>query len=149
MQAIGEAGEGHSFTSKAEGPIPFRHKGEQLPLFTRVIYAEQVSENIMSVPEACDHGFSFVFTREGVKMYKAEDCHVQGQAVLTGTEPVSFTCISPPQRRSLRGLPRRPHVISCCHLRLRPTLRFPGGSAFNLRITLALQVSTPCWRQPT
>lgn len=34
---IGEAGEGHSFLSKAEGMIPLRHQGEQLPLFTRAI----------------------------------------------------------------------------------------------------------------
>ena len=85
MIAIGEAGEGHSFTSKAEGQIPFRHKGAALPLFTRVIYADQVSENIMSVAEAADNGFTIVFNKEGVKMYKAADCEVQGAPVLTGT----------------------------------------------------------------
>ena len=36
-------------------------KGEALPLFTRTIYAEQVSENIMSVPEAVDKGYAVLF----------------------------------------------------------------------------------------
>ena len=83
--AIGEAGTGHSFTSKAEGSIPFKHKGEAMPLFTRAIYADQVSENIMSVAEAVDNGFSILFTKEGVHMYRASECVVQGKAMLAGT----------------------------------------------------------------
>ena len=82
--SIGEAGQGHCFTSKAEGPISLRLKGEQLPLFTRTIFADQVNENIMSVPEAVDGGYTVIFTAEGVKMYKASDCTV-GTPVIIGT----------------------------------------------------------------
>ena len=83
--SIGEAGQGHCFTSKAEGPISLRLKGEQLPLFTRTIFADQVNENIMSVPEAVDGGYTVIFTAEGVKMYKASDCTVSGTPVIIGT----------------------------------------------------------------
>ena len=38
-----------SFMSKAEGAILITAKGRELPLFSRVTYADQVSENIMSV----------------------------------------------------------------------------------------------------
>ena len=66
---IGEAGQGHSFTSQGEGTIPLHVYGKPLPLFARTSYAEQVSENIMSVPEAVDRGYAVLFTRHGVEVY--------------------------------------------------------------------------------
>jgi len=69
---IGEAGVGHTFTAQAEGCIPLRLGKEKLPLFARTIYAEQVNENIMSVPEAIDNGFSILFDKSGVRFYNKQ-----------------------------------------------------------------------------
>jgi hypothetical protein len=80
---IGEAGSGHTFTSEAEGPIAFAVDGEKLPLFKRTIFAEQVGENIMSVSEAVDKGYTMLFNKEGVTLYH-KDVKVRGDAVLSG-----------------------------------------------------------------
>ena len=80
---IGEAGKGHAFMSKAEGAIMLTVKGKELPLFNRVIYADQVSENIMSVAEAVDRGYSVVFTTKGVQICHADDVKVAG-SILNG-----------------------------------------------------------------
>ena len=58
-------------------------KGKELPLFNRVIYADQVSENIMSVAEAVDRGYSVVFTTKGVQICHADDVKVAG-SILNG-----------------------------------------------------------------
>ena len=46
---IGEAGQGHSFFSEAEGPIAAKSQGKTVPLLSRVIFAKKVHENIFSV----------------------------------------------------------------------------------------------------
>ena len=66
---IGEASAGHVFTAEAEGAISLKLKGRPLPLFERAIYSENVTENIMSIPEAVDAGFTVVFDKHGVKFY--------------------------------------------------------------------------------
>ena len=78
---IGEAGSGHTFTSEAEGPISFTIGGENLPLFKRTIFAEQVGENIIS--EAVDRGYAMLFNKEGVTLYP-KDVKVRGAAILFG-----------------------------------------------------------------
>jgi hypothetical protein len=81
---IGEAGSGHSFTSEAEGAIPIHVRGEALPLLGRAIYAEKVSENILSVGEAVDQGYAVVFTNAGVEFHQTEDIRVPENPVLRG-----------------------------------------------------------------
>jgi len=81
---IGEAGQGHSFMSQGEGSIALHARGKQLPLFSRAIYAADVQENIMSVPEACDRGYAVVFTQKGVQLFNPEDVKLRGAPVLSG-----------------------------------------------------------------
>ena len=81
---IGEAGQGHSFLSQVEGPITLRVKGKDLPLFLRTIYADQVHENIMSVPEAVDQDYLVLFGRNGVWLFNPEDIKLLGKPVLSG-----------------------------------------------------------------
>ena len=69
---IGEAGTGHSFCSEAVGPISFKVRGERLPLLSRTIFAKQIHENILSVPEAVDRGYAVLFTKQGVSFYEVE-----------------------------------------------------------------------------
>ena len=82
---IGEAGEGHSFLAEAVGPISFKHNNEQLPLFSRTIFARKVSENIMSVSEAVDKGYKLLFEKSGVKMFREADINIKASPVLSGT----------------------------------------------------------------
>jgi len=81
---IGEAGRGHSFTSEAEGPISISVAGRQLPFLSRTIFAKGIHENIFSVAEAVDKGFTLVFTAKGVRVMKANDVVLRGAAVLSG-----------------------------------------------------------------
>ena len=105
---IGEAGTGHSFTSQAEGCIPLRMRGKQLPLFTKTIYAEQVNENIMSVPEAVEKGYSVVFTRAGVRFYDKQ-LEVKDEPIIIGARDprnrlfyVNFA--TPPKREAVASI---------------------------------------------
>ena len=66
---IGEAGRGHSFNSEAEGPIAVSIDGVPLSLLKRTIFAKQIGENIMSVSEAVNQGFSLLFSKAGVALY--------------------------------------------------------------------------------
>ena len=81
---IGEAGQGHSFQSQAEGPITLHVRGKVLPLFSRTVYADQVHENIMSVTEAVDQGYVVVFNSKGVQLRHPKDVHLRGGPVLSG-----------------------------------------------------------------
>jgi len=81
---IGEASQGHSFTTTEEGAIPLRVRGEAIPLFGRAIYAEQVGENLMSVSEAVDRGFTVVFTKDAVEFHKAATVRVPDNPILKG-----------------------------------------------------------------
>ncbi len=81
---IGEAGKGHSFLSEAEGPIFISVGNKQLKLFERTIFASKIGDNIMSVSEAVDKGFTVVFTQQGVQIYKADGVAIKGEPVLTG-----------------------------------------------------------------
>lgn len=84
---IGEAGQGHSFSSQGEGAIPLHVRGKELPLFTRTLFAEQVSENIMSVPEAVDRGFAMFFHNRGVEIYNADEVKLDAKPVLRPQDP--------------------------------------------------------------
>ena len=81
---IGEAGLGHTFESSAEGPIALRTNGRGKPLLNRVIYADQITDNIMSVPEAVNAGYTVVFNREGVDMYHHGEVEMKAAPVLQG-----------------------------------------------------------------
>ena len=70
--------------SQGEGSIALHARGKQLPLFSRAIYAADVQENIMSVPEACDRGYAVVFTQKGVQLFNPEDVKLRGAPVLSG-----------------------------------------------------------------
>jgi len=99
---IGEAGAGHSFTSEAEGAIPLRVRGKMLPLFERAIYADSVSENIMSVPEAVDRGYTVVFTKTGVEFHEAEKVRVPAEPILKGARtPATDYSMSPSRAHRL------------------------------------------------
>jgi len=84
---IGEAGKGHAFNSKAEGIISIKTKGNELPLFKKVIYADQVNENIMSVAEAVDQGFTAVFTKNGVQLHWEADVETKNPILIGGRDP--------------------------------------------------------------
>ena len=81
---IGEAGQGHSFTSDGEGAIPLHVQGKAIPLFERTIYAEKVGENIISVAEAVDRGLTVVFTKDAVEFHKATTVRVPVNPILKG-----------------------------------------------------------------
>ena len=53
---IGEAGSGHSFYSESIGAVALKVKGERLPVLSRTIFAKQIHENILSVPELLEGG---------------------------------------------------------------------------------------------
>jgi hypothetical protein len=81
---IGEAGQGHSFSSQAEGPLSLHVGGKVLSLFSRTIYADKVQENIMSVSEAVSKGYFMVFSQAGVMLFHPKDVHLRGAPILTG-----------------------------------------------------------------
>ena len=81
---IGEARRGHSFPSQGEGAIPLQVRGKQLPLLARTVYAEKVSDNIMSVPEAVDKGYTVVFNKHGVDMYEEGAVRCDAKPILKG-----------------------------------------------------------------
>ena len=80
---IGEAGVGHSFFSEAEGPIDVSIQGKKSKLLARTIFASRIQENILSVGEAVDCGYTLVFDKKGVCLY--QDVSVRGAPLLTGS----------------------------------------------------------------
>ena len=53
-------------------------------MLSRTIFAKQIYENILSVPEAVDKGLSVVFSKEGVQFYQASDIYIKADPVLRG-----------------------------------------------------------------
>ena len=80
---IGEAGVGHSFASEAEGPIEVSVGGETSSLLSKTIFASKIQENILSVGETTDCGYTMMFNKNGVYLYK--DVEVRGEPLLVGT----------------------------------------------------------------
>jgi hypothetical protein len=81
---IGEACHGHSFFSEAEGPITMKSNGKIVPLLSRVIFAKKVHENILSVTEAVDRGYSILFGPQGVTMHDSKNIVLKGIPILSG-----------------------------------------------------------------
>ena len=81
---IGEARAGHTFDSNAEGPITLHAGGKPLPLLSNVIYADAITDNIMSVPEAVDAGYTVIFDRDEVNLYRAGTVEVKDAPILKG-----------------------------------------------------------------
>ena len=79
---IGEAGQGHTFHSEYEGPIDIPGVEAGVPLLQRTIFASKIGENIMSVSEAVDNGYTVVFDRSGVKLF--QKVVISGEPALSG-----------------------------------------------------------------
>ncbi len=88
---VGEAGKGHGFYSEAEGPIKVLASGKPLPLFQRVVFAKKIAENIMSVSEAVDRGYTVIFSKEGVQLFKKEEVKISGAPILKGALLFQFS----------------------------------------------------------
>ena len=60
-----------------------------LPLFSRTIFVKNINDNIMSVSEAVDKGYTVVFDNNGVRFFRTPDAEIRGQAVLQGSRDPS------------------------------------------------------------
>ena len=104
---IGEAGRGHSFLSEAEGPIPIAAKGKALPLLSRTIFAKRIHENILSVSEAVDKGYTMVFNQSGVHLLESKNVTLRGAPVLSGVRDkrsrLFYFDINPPEDVKVQG----------------------------------------------
>ena len=67
---IGEAGMGHSFSSEAEGPIDVFIGGKKSSLLENTVFASKIFENILSVGEAVDRGFTMLFNKNYICLLK-------------------------------------------------------------------------------
>ena len=121
---------GHSFSSEAEGPIDVFIGGKKSSLLENTVFASKIFENILSVGEAVDRGFTMLFNKKGVFMYR--DYVLQGKRSRKNNL-FYFELSTKPQRNDAATLPRNLAVANIATSSITPMKFVPVMNYVKIR----------------